>query len=142
MGGDGGNGADLDVARRRHLEMDPVVEHVAGERTEPQFAVVADRRVGLEPDSVADAMRAVDDGVGDQLEVGWLAGVDRDVEVPLAGERQGLGVERRRPAGLGAGEVEGDHLVVDRRLASTKRAISSDRCSVRIAQQMALTVIA
>ena len=99
--------------------------------------VVVRRRVAAEPDAVADAVGAVDDGVVDQLEVGWLAGVDRDVEVALAGERQRLGVQRRRAAGLGAGEVEADDLRRRRwRTRSTRRAISSERWSVRIAQQM------
>jgi hypothetical protein len=91
---------------------------------------------------VADAVGAVGECVGDQLEVGRFAGVDRDVEVPLAGERERLGVQRRRPSrsrrrrgrtrppcrrGAQAVDQSGD--------------LERPSCSVRIAQQIALTVI-
>ena len=108
MLGDAADGADLDVARRRQLEVDLAVEDVAGERPEAQPArrVRIGRGVAAEAHAVADAVGAVHEGVVDQLEVGRLAGVDRDVEVALPGERQRLGVQRRREPGLGAGEVE------------------------------------
>ena len=80
MVGDRGDGADLGVARRRHLEVDLVVEHVAGERPEAQPPSVRTACRG-ESHAVADALRAVRQRVGDQLEVRRLAGVDGDVEV-------------------------------------------------------------
>ena len=97
MLGDARHRADLDVTRRRHLEVDLAVEDVAGERPEAQTA----RAVGIgggvarQADAVADPVGAVDDGVVDEFEVRRLAGVERDVEVAAAGERQRLGVERR-----------------------------------------------
>ena len=61
---------------------------------------------------MADPVGAVLEGVVDQFEVGWLGGVDRDVEMALASERECLGVQRRWPTGFGARQVERDHLVV------------------------------
>jgi hypothetical protein len=88
-----GHRTDLNVARRCHLEMDLMVEHVLRERAEDQLAVVADVGVGRQTNSVADPVGAVGERIGDQLQVGWLAGVDRDVEVRRAGEGQRVGVE-------------------------------------------------
>ena len=113
--GDAADGADLDVARRRQLEVDLAVEDVAGQRSEaqPTRRVGVGRRVAGQAHAVADAVGAVDEGVVDQLEVGWLAGVDRHVQVVVAGEGERVGVQRRRVAGLGTGQVEGDDLGVD-----------------------------
>ena len=112
MVGDARHGTDLHVARRRHLEVDLMVEDELGERAEHQRAVVGDRGVGGEAHAVADTVGALGDRVGDQRQVRRLAGVDRHVQVDLAGEGAGLGVQRRRESRLRAGEVERDDLVV------------------------------
>ena len=91
---------------------------------------------------MADAVGAVDEGVVDELEVGRLAGVDRHVEVALPGERQGLGVQRRRDTRSrrppGRTPRPSRH---GRGMRSTSRAISSERSAVRMAQQIRLAVI-
>ena len=94
-----------------------MVEHVLRERSEAQVArpvavAVGEVRVGTQPDAVSDAVCPVSQRVGDQFEVGRLAGVDRDVQQCRSGERQRLGMQGGREPGLGACKVESDHLVV------------------------------
>jgi hypothetical protein len=72
--------------------MDAAIEHVAGERPEDELAVTVEGRVTVEANSVADAVRTVGQRVGDEFEIRRLAGMNRDVEVSLTGEREGLGV--------------------------------------------------
>ena len=61
---------------------------------------------------MADPLRAAVERVGDQLEAGRLARVDRQMGEPVPGDRDRVAMVTRREPRLGAGEVERDDRVV------------------------------
>src|SRR5580692_5775724 len=111
--GDRPRGAGLHVGGRAHLQRDPAVPDVGGQPAEPDGPLRADLDVVHDADAVAEALGAAPlHRLPDRRQPERLARVDRDVEVLPLQVLERVQVPARRPARLGARDVEADHALI------------------------------
>src|SRR4051794_37608532 len=110
---DRAHGPGVYVRGRAHLEGNALITHVGREPAHRQLPIVGHGYVIDDAHPVAQSVRATPlQRLPDRREAERFAGMDRQVEVCLVDQVEGIEIARRRVSGLGPGYVEANDALV------------------------------